>query len=100
MAIETMKNGAATEKLEEALDLLSEAAKDKREELMMLLDEKYTDVRMVLSEMAVNNREIVRQLKRRAEEKVQRNPLGVVGGVAAGTLLLGYILGSNSNRRM
>lgn len=88
-----MTNSHSKEKLEEALDLVNQAAREKKEDVMRLLEEKYTDIRASLTEVAMNNKEILRQVRRVAEEKIQKNPLGSVGSIAAGALIFGFILG-------
>ncbi len=103
-------------KIDEALQLLNEAAKDKKDELRRLLGEKYSTIRETLTEVAVNNKDVMNQVRRVAAERleegqekiqqaaedldreVHRNPWPYIGGVAAGAVLLGFILGTSSRR--
>lgn len=103
----------STRKIDEALQLLNEAAKDKKDELRRLLGEKYSDIRETLTEVALSNREVLDRVKRVAAEtieegqeraaetfeqidsEVRKNPWPYLGGVAAGALLVGFILGSS-----
>jgi ElaB/YqjD/DUF883 family membrane-anchored ribosome-binding protein len=100
MATETANAARNTgARLEEALELLNETARNKREELKELLDEKYANIRSLLGEMTTSNREIVRQMRDMASERVQRHPLAIVGGVAAGALAIGFLLGMTRSNR-
>ena len=105
----------ANRKIDEALQLLNEAAKDKKDELRRLLGEKYSSIKETLTEVALSNRDVVDRVRRIATDKIEagqekaieafedldkdirRNPWGYIGGVAAGALLVGFILG-NSRR--
>lgn len=102
-------------KIDEALQLLNEAAKDKKEELRRLLGEKYTTIKEALTEVALNNKEVVGNVRRFTQDaieegqerfgkavdeidgEVRKNPWPYIGGAAAAALLLGFILG-NSKR--
>jgi ElaB/YqjD/DUF883 family membrane-anchored ribosome-binding protein len=100
MPTETAQNNAnSTQKLEEALNLVNETAKEKKEQLINLMEQKYSNLRVLLSDVALNNREILGQVRRMAEKKVRRNPLGTIGGVAAGSLLLGFLFGVSRSRQ-
>jgi ElaB/YqjD/DUF883 family membrane-anchored ribosome-binding protein len=103
------------DKITEALKLLEEAAKDKREELRHLVTDKYVNLKQVVgtasgsmkdsmdvvkrraAEAATHARDVgeekARELARNLDENVHRNPWPYVGGVAVAALLLGYILG-------
>ena len=102
-------------KIDEALQLLNEAAKEKKEELRNLLSEKYSSIKEALTEVALNNREVLGNVRRLAQDsieegqerfgqvvedldaEVRKNPWPYIGGTAAAALLLGFILG-NSKR--
>ena len=110
-------NNHSTKKFEEALHLLNEAAREKKEEIQGLIGDKYTQLRDVLEETTTKGRKSYRRAKGAAEdwlgenteglretvedldEKVHENPWAYLGGVAAGALLLGFILGSSSRNR-
>lgn len=100
-------------KIDEALQLLNDAAKDKKDELKRLLGEKYSNIRETLTEVALNNREVLDRAKRIAVERfeesqekvteavseldreVKKNPWPYIGGAAAAALLVGYAMGSS-----
>jgi ElaB/YqjD/DUF883 family membrane-anchored ribosome-binding protein len=110
-------NHHSTKKFEDALHLLNEAAREKKEEIQSLIGDKYSQLRDVIEETATKGRKDFRRAKKTAEnwldenseglretvadldERVHENPWAYVGGVAAGALLLGFILGSSSRNR-
>ena len=105
----------SNEKLSEALRLLEEAAKEKKDELRNLASDKYSHLKEALAETESTLGQSVAGAKRRAVEAAQRakelgvqkakeiasdvnesvhqNPWPYIGGVAAVSLLIGYILG-------
>src|SRR3989338_4535106 len=88
------------DKIQEALELLNEAAKEKSEELQELVGEKYDDIKQVLLDKAGNGRAFLSQTQkklaktlREEEEKVlskakeidkkaHRNPWPFIGATA------------------
>lgn len=104
-------------KFEEALQLLNEAAREKKEEIQNLIGDKYSQLREVIEENAAKGRKNFRRAKNDTEEwldeggeslrevasdldeRVHDNPWGYLGGVAVGALLLGFILGSSSRTK-
>lgn len=112
-----MENNHSSKKFEEALHLLNEAAREKKEEIQNLLNDRYTQIRDVVEDAAKKGRKGVRRAKNDAEEwldegtetirevaselddRVHENPWAYLGGVAVGALLLGFILGSSSRNR-
>ena len=112
-----MENNNSTKKFEEALHLLNEAAREKKEEIQSLIGDKYTHIRDVIEETASKGRREYRRAKNTTEEwlgengealrevasdlddRVHDNPWAYLGGVAVGALLLGFILGSSSRNR-
>ena len=111
-----MENNS-TKKFEEALHLLNEAAREKKEEIQNLIGDKYTHIREAIEDTASKGRRNYRRAKGTAEEwlgengetlreittdlddRVRDNPWAYLGGVAVGALLLGFILGSSSRNR-
>ncbi len=111
-----MENSSSA-KIAEALKLLEEAAKEKKDELKNLLTGKYehlkntiidaeTDVTKTLLaakkkalEAAMHAKDIseekIKQVAKDVDEQVHENPWPYIGGVALGALLIGYILGRN-----
>jgi len=112
----TMDNGSTTaERLTDALKVLEEAAKEKKEELKHLITDKYSvlkdaffdaensaserfdNIKVKSVEAAANAKEIgeekAKEIANNVDESVHKNPWPYIGGVAVGSLLLGYILG-------
>lgn len=110
-----MDNVHSNEKIAEALKLLEEAARDKKDELRTLLTTKYTQLKNVVVETeqslaqqlaatkkrtleAVSHaREVseekVKEVAHEVDRHVHEKPWPYIGGVAVVALLLGYILG-------
>jgi len=95
---------ASTEKLNEALAHLNEAAKERREDVQKLLAEKYTDLRSAFGGAAHASADWVREQGREVgdtaklaastvDHSVRKHPWYYVGGAALGGLLLGFLLG-------
>ena len=110
-----MDKANRAERLTDALKLLEETAKEKKEELTTLLSDKYSNLKETLSDSTHNVAEKLGDVKVKAadaatrareagaekakevaktlDENVHRNPWPYVGGTAVVALLLGYILG-------
>ncbi|MFA5863899.1 MAG: hypothetical protein WC975_04345 [Phycisphaerae bacterium] len=109
----------SNEKIEEALNLLAEAARKKKQDLRSLVGEKYSDLKDALfdgrsglsgafsdtvhhvadsarqySEMG---QEQVRDVASRVDKNVHASPWSYLGSVALGALILGYLLGRKSD---
>jgi ElaB/YqjD/DUF883 family membrane-anchored ribosome-binding protein len=111
MATETLSN----EKIDEALQLLSEAAKEKRQDIRNMISDRYAGLKGVLGGATSSMSDAWSSARQRASErarqakdvsmekmqdyyqtvdqKVHTNPWPFIGGVALGTLLLGYLMG-------
>lgn len=87
MSTDTSTNN---KKFEEALHLLNEAAKEKREEIARLLTDRFDHLKDAVSQ----GRERAVEVFEEVDTKVKKNPWPYIGGAAIGALLLGYILGS------
>ena len=103
--------------IEEALHILEEAAKQKKDELKSVMSDKFTHLKNVIvetesglvksladakrhaAEAAVHAKEVsiekARELAGDVDKKVHSNPWPYIGGTAVIGLLLGYILGRN-----
>lgn len=110
-------DNGSNRKFEEALELLNEAAKEKKEEIQNLLSDKYSDIRRILEQTAARQKQNLRRAQRVAgewveeggeavqeiaselDENLRENPYPYLGGVAVGALLLGFILGSSSRNK-
>lgn len=105
------------EKLAEALRLLEDAAKGKKEELRTLVSNKYRNLKDALGETKLDMAEAVAAARKRTmeaalqakdlglvkakeiaaemDEQVHEYPWPYISGVAVAALLIGYILGRN-----
>lgn len=103
------------EKLAEALRLLEDAAKGKKEELRTLVSSKYRNLKDALGEAELDMSAAVAAARKRTmeaalqakdvglvkakeiavdmDERVHEDPWPYIGGVAVTALLIGYILG-------
>ena len=105
----------SNQKIDEALALLNEAAREKRDEFSRILTDKYSDlkdtlldavqrkkeslgeVRETVEETLRQSEDAIRESAAELEKEVRKNPWPFLGGAAAAALLLGFILG-NSKR--
>ena len=103
-------------KISEALDVLNDAAKSKKEEIQKLLTHKYKDIREALEEKFEAGQERFDEFKeaaedavhqgtvrakkavRQADKEVHRNPWKYIGIAAGSALLLGFIMGRSSDK--
>jgi ElaB/YqjD/DUF883 family membrane-anchored ribosome-binding protein len=100
-------------KITDALKVLDEAAKEKKEEIQNIVSDKYNHIKDALfganakysldsvkegaAKAAHQAREAgeekVKEIATQVDQNVHSNPWPYIGGVAVGALLLGYILG-------
>jgi len=107
----------SNENIAEALKLLDEAAKQKKDELKHAMSDKYTHLKNVIAETeggfvkslsdakkhaveaAIHAKDVsvekAREIAGDVDKHVHRNPWPYIAGTAAVGLLLGYILGRN-----
>lgn len=108
-----LKNGRSTvrhktDRVQDALQLLNQAARDKQDELYQALEEKYVEMKQTIADVAESGREVLDQARKKAEDavdmgqellkakamkidqKVRENPWVFLGGVALTSFLLGY----------
>ncbi len=105
------------EKIAEALRLLEDAAKGKKEELRTLVSNKYHNLKNAFGAVELGMADAMAAAKKRTieaalqakdvglvkakeiaadvDEQVRENPWPYMGGVAVAALLIGYILGRN-----
>lgn len=107
------KEHRGTWKIHEALQLLDEAAKEKKEELGQLLAEKYSQVRDVMYEATESYKEVVletrhslnkvvsdgeeriKEVTTGIDKRVHDNPWLFLGMAAVGFFLSGYVIGGS-----
>lgn len=92
-------------KINEALELLNDAAQHKRDEIMKLVTNKYSDFREAVEatketagEYIHEGQVKVRKAVKDVDKRVHKNPWTFIGAAAGVALLLGFILGKSSNR--
>lgn len=107
----------STEKIADALKLLEEAAREKKDELKNAMSDKYTHLKNVIvetehslahtlsdagkhaCEAATHAKDVsvekAREVARDVDKSVHTNPWAYIAGTAAAGLLLGYMLGRN-----
>jgi ElaB/YqjD/DUF883 family membrane-anchored ribosome-binding protein len=91
-------------RINEALDLLNELAKEKKAELQGMVSEKYSHLKSALEGASgragqelrddiAHGEETVRQFASSIDESVHKNPWAYLGGTALGFLIIGHLLG-------
>ena len=99
-------------KISEALELLNEAAKEKKDELKGLMANRYSHIREAMTsgvehgkdvlkhaqeitqEAIVQGKEKVIEIASDDDKRVHKDPWPYIAGAAAVSLLLGYFMGS------
>lgn len=99
-------------KITEALELLNEAAKEKRHEMKELMTDRYAHIKQAVLEGATQGKKILDKAQHIAQEaiaeggetvkkaatevdkRVRDNPWPYLSGVAVVSLILGYFMGS------
>ena len=107
----TKTTSPSNEKIREALELLREAAAEKKDEVRSMVQEQYSDLTDVIggwgstvtekarvaAERVANaakiGQEKVKDAALAVDESVHEKPWHYIGGAAVAALLLGYIIG-------
>lgn len=91
-------------KINEALELLNDAAQHKKDEILKLVTNKYADFREAVESTKETAGEVIREgqvrVRKAAKEvdkNAHKNPWAFIGAAAGTALLLGFILGKVSN---
>ncbi len=106
-----MRTQIRKDKIEEALELLNDAAQEKKEEVFELLGDKYEHLKEFFESAANNGGAMAGQAKKQIvkslheeekklretaaqwDKKIRKEPWAFLGSVALGSLVLGLILG-------
>lgn len=109
------QNNGSGKKLTDALELLNEAAREKKDEIRNLIGDRYSAIQDAMQDVVSQGKRTFKKAKNEAqgflqegEEKVektvrtvnkeiQKSPWKYIGGTALGALVLGFLLG-NSKR--
>jgi len=81
-------------KIGEALELLNEAAKEKKGELTDLMANRYAHIREAMASSIVQGKEKAMEIANDVDQRVHKDPWVYIAGTAAASLLLGYLIGS------
>lgn len=108
---------SSNEKLAEALELINEALKQKKDEMWELISDKYSDIKDFFEDKVEEGKTVVNKTKKNTlkaveegeetvketakqiEKGIKDNPWPYLGGVAFGFLLLGFIMGGDKERK-
>lgn len=95
---------ADDKRINEALELLNEVARDRKSDIQDAVNKKYTDLKSVLESFTSNVQERATDLYEDGRRKVtdaatdidltvRRNPWAFIGGAAAFGIIMGYLMG-------
>lgn len=105
------KTTESTQKIDEALSLLNEAAKDKKDEFSGLVKGKYDDLKKVLmdlesdvesqarhgldkaKDLSHETADRIRRTATKVDDRVHEDPWKTVGWTVVGALVVGFLLG-------
>lgn len=103
-------------KITEALDLLNEAAREKKDELKGLFTDKYSHIKQTMVAQAQQGRRVFDKTKDLAQEtfqgseekiketlsdvdkRVRKDPWAYIAGATAISVLLGYLMGTSKRK--
>lgn len=97
-------NAFADKRINEALELLNEVAKEKKVELQTAIENKYTDLASVVGSLTndmkhrasaqfESGKVKVTEMCHEVDKNVHSNPWAFIGGAAAVAMVAGYFLG-------
>jgi len=81
-------------KISEALELLNEAAIEKKDELTHLMSNRYAHIREAMTTTITQGKEKALEIASDVDKRVHKDPWIYIGGAAAASLLIGYLMGS------
>lgn len=101
----TKKESTGSDKVNEALELLSREAKGRKAELAQLINERYSNFKEIIGEALGGRMEKIKEVMTTGEERIKdistgvdrrvhENPWLSIGISAASGFLLGYLIGS------
>ena len=96
-------------RINEALELLNAAARDKKTELQAAMESKYTDLSSVMSVFTEQMKDRVSDTYQAGKQKVvdvatdidqsaHKHPWAYIGGAAATALVFGFLLGRSHRK--
>jgi len=97
-------NKSSNVKITEALELLNEAAREKKDELKGLLNDRYSHIKQAMSmgteqiiekakQFTEESKEKLVDVASEADKRVRQNPWPYIAGAAAASLIVGYLMG-------
>lgn len=116
MTLTEIQSKKSNGKISEALELLNEAAKEKKDELKGLITDRYSHIKEAMTSGAEHGKEIIKKTKDFAQEamvegeekvkevvgnvdkRVRKDPWAYIIGTAAVSLLLGYFMGTSKRK--
>lgn len=78
--------------LEDALLLINKVAREEKEELKQIINEKYEDVRGMFTDKITQGTDTIKHTIKIVNKKVKENPWTYVGAAAVSAFLLGLFL--------
>ena len=92
-------NHKSNKKIDEAIQLLREAAIEKKNEIRTLFTGRIEDAKEFAQGTAEEQKIKVLKAAQKVDRKVKKNPWPAIGAAAFGALLTGLILGSKNKKK-